>query len=133
MLGCCSDTHGSSLPRWGEPGIAAVLHAGDVYDAPTLIEDDDDPAARHWAASAGVPVFAVRGNHDYLDPGGFFRAAQDLTGACADSAPASGSPASALRRNATMTSQARVTWSHSVVRWPDKPLASSWHRTSSFY
>ncbi len=80
LLGCCSDTHGAVLPQWGERAIAAVLHAGDFYDAPTLIDDDDDPTARQCAASAGVPVFAVRGNHDYLDPGGFFRTAEDITG-----------------------------------------------------
>ena len=79
LLGCCSDTHGQVLPHWNGRGIAAVLHAGDVYDAPSLIEDDDDPLARASAQSVVVPLFAVRGNHDHADPGGFFRSAKDLS------------------------------------------------------
>ncbi len=80
LLGVCSDTHGGALPVWNGVNIAAVLHAGDIYDAPTLIEDDDDPLPRQWVESLGVPVLAVRGNHDYRDPGRFFRAAEDISG-----------------------------------------------------
>lgn len=80
VLGICSDTHGSALPQWNSQQLAAVLHAGDIYDAPSVIEDDDDPAPRQWVESVGVPVFAVRGNHDYRDPGRFFHAADDISG-----------------------------------------------------
>lgn len=81
LLGCCSDTHGSLLPQWSDCAIAAVLHAGDFYDAPTLLDDDDeDPTVRQWLAAAGIPINAVRGNHDHRDPLGFFSMARDLTG-----------------------------------------------------
>jgi Icc-related predicted phosphoesterase len=80
VLGICSDTHGGALPLWTGVTLTAVLHAGDVYDAPALIEDDDDPLPRQWAQSLGVPVLAVRGNHDFRDPGRFFETADDLSG-----------------------------------------------------
>ena len=78
VLGICSDTHGGLLPRWSGLGIFAVLHAGDVYDAPSAMEDDPFPLQR--AELLGVPVLAVRGNHDKKDPRHFFRVADDLTG-----------------------------------------------------
>ena len=80
LLGCCSDTHGGISPTWHGLSIAGVLHAGDVYDAPTVVPDEDDPIPREWALSAGVPVLAVKGNHDYVDPGKFFRSVNDITG-----------------------------------------------------
>ena len=54
------------------------MHAGDVYDAPSAM--DDDPFPTQWAESLGVPVLAVRGNHDKKDPKHFFRMADDITG-----------------------------------------------------
>jgi Icc-related predicted phosphoesterase len=78
VLGICSDTHGGALPRWQGMGISAALHAGDVYDAPSAMEDDRFPT--QWAESLGVPVLAVRGNHDNQDHGRFFRVADDITG-----------------------------------------------------
>ena len=80
LLGICSDTHGEALPLWNGAKLDAVLHAGDVYDAPTLIEDDNDPIPRQSVESVGVPVLAVRGNHDFRDPARFFQAADDLSG-----------------------------------------------------
>jgi Icc-related predicted phosphoesterase len=77
-LGICSDTHGGLLPRWKGEAITAVLHAGDVYDAPSVMEDDPFPPER--AESFGVRVLAVRGNHDKKDPKQFFRIADDITG-----------------------------------------------------
>ena len=80
LLGICADTHSAPLPHWTGIEIAAVLHGGDIYDAPSLIEDDDDPIPRQWVESVGVPVLAVRGNHDHQDPGHFFQVADDLSG-----------------------------------------------------
>ena len=79
-LGICSDTHGRPLPTWDTDSITAILHAGDVYYAPTVIDDDDDPMPRQRVTPLPVPVLAVRGNHDYRDPGGFFREADDISG-----------------------------------------------------
>lgn len=80
ILGICSDTHSQAFPEWPSGSITAVLHAGDVYDAPSLIDDEDDPRTRSWIESIKVPVLAVRGNHDFRDPGGFFKVAEDITG-----------------------------------------------------
>lgn len=86
-LGTCSDTHGGLLPRWPGKCLAAILHAGDVHHAPSLIDDEGDPSLRQWVESAGSPVLAVRGNHDHRDPGRFFQAADDITGRLRQLAP----------------------------------------------
>jgi len=78
-LGICSDTHGD-MPRWDAVTLDAVLFAGDVYDAYRHKAEDDCRYLRQWVEARGVPVLAVRGNHDFGDLGGFFRAAEDISG-----------------------------------------------------
>ncbi len=80
-LGICTDTHGEYLPRWDGRRLDAVLHGGDVYDAPALAHGYGYLSPRAWAASQGVPVLAVRGNHDYRDMDGFFSKVDDISGA----------------------------------------------------
>ncbi len=79
-LGICSDTHGEKLPTWPGRRLAAVLHAGDIYDSPTLVLPENYVNPRVWAAALGVPVLAVRGNHAFRDRAGFFMAAEDVSG-----------------------------------------------------
>ena len=79
-LGICADTHGEALPTWPDQRLDAVLHAGDVYDAPRLAQGYDYVSPRSWAQTLGAPVLAVRGNHDFRDPDGFFMVAEDVSG-----------------------------------------------------
>jgi Icc-related predicted phosphoesterase len=78
---CCSDTHGS-VPNPAE-GADLILHAGDFYNRPRVkrppeISDELDRYVnvvledRSW--------FAVRGNHDCVDPLGFFSYPHDVGG-----------------------------------------------------
>ena len=82
----CSDTHDRLPPDLAEAGATAWLHAGDVYEAPDLVEaipglsDNDHPDVDAWARRRSVPVYTVKGNHDYADPFGFFTAQRDITG-----------------------------------------------------
>jgi len=78
-LGICSDTHGD-MPRWEGVALDAVLFAGDVYDAYRHKEAEDCRYLRQWVEARGVPVLAVRGNHDGRDLGGFFQPAEDISG-----------------------------------------------------
>jgi len=81
---CCADTHGNPPPALDERSAVAWLHAGDVYEAlalrgPAARQSDAEAIAR-WLEGWRIPVFAVRGNHDLLDPAGFFSGGRDLTG-----------------------------------------------------
>jgi Icc-related predicted phosphoesterase len=77
-LALFADTHGD-FPAWNRP-VTAVLHAGDIYDAPSVIPDEWDAMPGLWIQSLRAPVFAVRGNHDHHDPGRFFSTACDVSG-----------------------------------------------------
>ena len=84
---CCADTHGRPPPSLSEEGAAAWLHAGDITDGPTAVEDGSDPFldplradVARWFQGRVLPVFAVRGNHDAVDDFGAFRSASDVTG-----------------------------------------------------
>ncbi len=76
-LGICTDTHGGTLPTWRGRRLDAVLHAGDIYDAPKLAQGQYYASRRTWASALGVPV---RGNHDYRDRDRFFELAEDISG-----------------------------------------------------
>ena len=78
-LGICSDTHGETLLTWPGRRLNAVLHAGDIYDAPRMANGWEYASPRTWAAALGVPVLAVRGNHDFRDPDGFFSVAENIS------------------------------------------------------
>jgi Icc-related predicted phosphoesterase len=83
---CCSDTHGQRAPDLAETGALAWLHAGDVYDGPSISAGDDHPLTgaplaepvRSWLQSRTVPVLGVRGNHDVGDPYGWFDVAEPV-------------------------------------------------------
>jgi predicted phosphodiesterase len=74
-LGICSDTHGEQMPQSPGRKLDAVLHAGDIYNAGVIQYGEYYVHPRPWAAALGVPVLAVRGNHDFRDPDGLFMAA----------------------------------------------------------
>ncbi len=80
LLGICSDTHGDQLPQWPGRKLNAVLHAGDIYDAGAVQYGEYYVKPRPWAAALSVQVLAVRGNHDFRDPDGFFKVAEDISG-----------------------------------------------------
>ncbi|MGC4115832.1 MAG: metallophosphoesterase [Myxococcales bacterium] len=87
---CCSDTHDRLPPALPEDGAAAWLHAGDVYEDPRFggeqlpaaadWQDPDHPDVAAWAETRKVPVFGVRGNHDFADPFRFFASGRNLSG-----------------------------------------------------
>jgi Icc-related predicted phosphoesterase len=85
---CCSDTHGKRPPDLDEAGATAWLHAGDVYEGPALVDDDEEPLpgdpiadlVRTWLATRRVPVFCVHGNHDVADPYRWFERADAIDG-----------------------------------------------------
>jgi Icc-related predicted phosphoesterase len=87
LLGVCSDTHGYLAPTFDAASVSAVLHAGDLYDAaesrPELSRDPMGP----WLAACTVPVFLVRGNHDYWDRLEIFERHEDVTGRIVPIAP----------------------------------------------
>ena len=86
LVAICSDTHGVPPPHF--EAAAAILHAGDVYDAAApQAARLALPELRRWVVMTRVPVFAVRGNHDYADPAGFFAAANDVSGRVCAIAP----------------------------------------------
>ncbi len=72
--GICSDIRGEQLPRWHGRKLSAVLHAADIYDAGAIQDGEYYAGRRPWGAAMNVQVLAVRGNHDFCDPGGFFQA-----------------------------------------------------------
>ena len=94
QLACCSDTHDGLPPAIDLAGIAAWLHAGDVYEGPDHALAADAPAddwlrredfkkgepLRQWTANQAVPVYAVRGNHDCADYWKIFDSWQDVGG-----------------------------------------------------
>ncbi|MGC8624402.1 MAG: metallophosphoesterase [Phycisphaerae bacterium] len=57
-----------------------MLHAGDIYNAGAVQYGEDYLHSRPWVAAQSVPVLAVRGNHDFRDPDGFFKVAEDISG-----------------------------------------------------
>ena len=88
---CCADTHDKTPPNLPEAGATAWLHAGDVCSGENqealrrgkLHAADLDEWARgrrqaigDWIAARTIPVFGVRGNHDVVDPWGFFESAR---------------------------------------------------------
>ena len=81
---CCSDTHSRQLPGADETGAATWLHSGDIYEAVAprnnAAQKSACEAVARWLEGRRIPVFAVRGNHDILDPAGFFDGGRDLTG-----------------------------------------------------
>lgn len=87
-LNCCSDTHGNRLPELSDEGAAAWLHAGDAYDGPGILADDEpplpgDPLAEPmlaWIRARSIPIYTVRGNHDVSDPYGWFAATAAVDG-----------------------------------------------------
>lgn len=79
-LGIFSDTHGDKVPHWDGLALDAVLFAGDAYDCIRPKEGANSAHLRRLVESCRAPVLAVRGNHDYHDMGGFFQAAEDISG-----------------------------------------------------
>ncbi len=79
-FGIFSDTHGGRLPLRDGVALDAILFGGDVYDAAGLKSGRDYSWLRRWVDDSSVPVLAVRGNHDFLDPGGFFAGCEDISG-----------------------------------------------------
>ena len=76
---CCSDTHGRTPPLQLDADI--FLHAGDFYNKPgqspvylRLEEYVHILEIENWT------WYAVRGNHDCVDPLGFFKPPHDITG-----------------------------------------------------
>ena len=100
----CSDTHGYAPPLFAESRSEALLHAGDIYHAPDLRNPANNlHTLQEWIKRINLPVYAVRGNHDFLDPANFFATFGDLTGHVKVPHPTSLSPDSAsptqLRRS----------------------------------
>lgn len=93
---CCSDTHGCQPPdnKDGEP-ITAWLHAGDAYDGPEILGDEEEPLPgdpiaepmRSWLRSRDKPVYGVHGNHDVADPYRWFASIEAVDGRVARIAP----------------------------------------------
>jgi len=80
-LPCCSDTQGKPPPEVDDRGAAAWLHGGDVYEQALAVDQAEARRAiRGWLGGRSIPVYTVRGNHDILDPAGFFEDGRDLTG-----------------------------------------------------
>jgi Icc-related predicted phosphoesterase len=92
---CLSDTHDRLPPVIDQPGVVAVLHAGDfcsgenqeaIRRAGSNAQDMREwvfghrHRVRQWLDQCRVPIYAVRGNHDVADTWGFFAAANDVTG-----------------------------------------------------
>ena len=85
---CCSDTHGDAPPAMDDENAAAWLHAGDLYDGPSVLANDEpplpgDPIAEvflQWSRARRAPVYAVHGNHDVADPYGWFTAVTEIDG-----------------------------------------------------
>jgi Icc-related predicted phosphoesterase len=85
-----SDTHLASWPTV-PANVDLILFGGDFYDCPMLAglgDDPDDadanrflfPDATAQAERKIPPILAVRGNHDWLDPFGFFAKGRDISG-----------------------------------------------------
>jgi Icc-related predicted phosphoesterase len=83
---CCSDTHDRLPPALPEADATAWLHGGDVYDlpgftkAPPGLSDNAHPDVDAWARRRSIPVYTVRGNHDYADPYDFFIPERNVSG-----------------------------------------------------
>jgi Icc-related predicted phosphoesterase len=86
---CCSDTHGDAPPDMSDTTATAWLHAGDLYDGPSVLAADDEPPLPGdpiadvflaWARSRRAPVYAVHGNHDVSDAYGWFAAVTEVDG-----------------------------------------------------
>ena len=86
---CCSDTHGGAPPALADSTATAWLHAGDLYEGPSIVGQGDEPplpgdpiaeAFLAWARQRRAPVYAVHGNHDVGDPYGWFAAVTDVDG-----------------------------------------------------
>lgn len=76
---CFSDTHGRVPPaNLANTAGDVVLHAGDVYDRLSKGMVPSPKNLNLWT-KAGKDFYAVRGNHDILDPDGVFSGGQDLT------------------------------------------------------
>jgi Icc-related predicted phosphoesterase len=66
----------------------AWLHAGDLYDGPSVLTNDEpplpgDPIAETflaWVRQRRAPVYAVRGNHDVADPYRWFASVTEVDG-----------------------------------------------------
>ncbi len=90
----CTDTHTRMiLPDIDCPDALAWLHGGDFYmrrreprqRRPVGTErlkgyGAKKAAMEQWLDRTSVPVYAVRGNHDVMDPWGFFQACNDISG-----------------------------------------------------
>src|SRR5215217_510440 len=85
---CCSDTHGRAPPPMDDTTATAWLHAGDLYDGPSVLINDEpplpgDPIAEMflaWTRERRAPVYAVHGNHDVADPYRWFAAVTEVDG-----------------------------------------------------
>lgn len=94
ICSCLSDTHDRLPPLSDQPGVTAVLHAGDFCSGENQEairrRGPDSESLRQWAAeqrhrirqwldACRTPIYAVRGNHDCEDAWGFFAAIHDIT------------------------------------------------------
>ena len=87
---CCSDTHGEAPPPLDDATASAWLHAGDLYEGPTIVGRGDDApplpgdpiagAFTDWVKARRAPVYAVHGNHDCADPYGWFASVDAVDG-----------------------------------------------------
>lgn len=92
---CSSDTHGHRPPESAHGPVSAWLHAGDVYDGPAILADDEEPMPgdpiaepiRAWLRSREAPVYGVHGNHDAADPYRWFASIEPVDGRVARIAP----------------------------------------------
>jgi Icc-related predicted phosphoesterase len=84
---CCSDTHGQLPPSLDESESLAWLHAGDICNAPEVLDPNLDPFEDYllapiaaWFKSRQERLYLVRGNHDVFDPFRAFKNCNDVTG-----------------------------------------------------
>lgn len=97
---CCTDTHDQTPPDLPQDGATAWLHAGDICSGENQAAMERQPtpdmlawaagrkeAIGRWVKAQGIPIYAVRGNHDVADPWEFFANCQDVTGRLVQIAP----------------------------------------------
>ncbi len=87
---CFSDTHGIAPPVVDEHGVVAWLHGGDFcnygLDGPWIASEKKLLA---WSKKRTIPVYLVRGNHDYGDAAASLIAqcGHDISGCIVEVAP----------------------------------------------
>lgn len=94
VLLTCTDTHARMLlPKIGSTRALAWLHGGDFYLKSNPLRGRramghqllksfhaKKTNLKQWLKQSGLPVYAVRGNHDVDDPWHFFAQERDISG-----------------------------------------------------